>query len=71
MKCSNPKKNLKFIETIINLAHTIGLQVVAEGVEHKEQFDALERLNCELIQGYFISKPVNFGEVIRILQQNK
>lgn len=62
------EKNRKFIETIIKLAHTIGLQVVAEGVEHEEQFEMLERFNCELIQGYYISKPVNFEEIIRILQ---
>jgi EAL domain-containing protein (putative c-di-GMP-specific phosphodiesterase class I) len=31
----------------------------------------LERFNCELIQGYYISKPVNFEEIIRVLQQHK
>ncbi len=62
------EKNRKFIETIIKLAHTIGLQVVAEGVEYEEQFEMLKRFNCELIQGYYISKPVNFEEIIRILQ---
>ncbi|MFY3790921.1 EAL domain-containing protein [Ureibacillus sp. MALMAid1270] len=35
-------------------AHNTGLQVVAEGVLEKEQFDMLVKNNCELIQGYFI-----------------
>lgn len=65
------EKDRKFIETIIKLAHTIGLRVVAEGVEHKEQFEYLHQLNCELIQGYYISKPVNFRDVIQILKLNK
>ena len=65
------EKDRKFIETIIKLAHTIGLQVVAEGVEQKEQFEVLEHLNCELIQGYYISRPVNFEDVLHILQQKK
>lgn len=64
------EKDGKFIETIINLAHTIGLQVVAEGVEHKEQFERLQSYNCELIQGYYISKPVSYEEIVSLLESN-
>ncbi|MEK5037087.1 EAL domain-containing protein [Sporosarcina sp. FSL K6-3457] len=63
------EKDHKFIQNIIKLAHTIGLRVVAEGVESKEQFEVLEHFNCELIQGYYISKPLNFEGVIDFLQQ--
>lgn len=62
------EKESKIVETIINLAHNLGLQVVAEGVEHKEQFDMLENYCCELIQGYYISKPVNFEHIIKTLR---
>lgn len=64
------EKDGKFIETIIHLAHTIGLQVVAEGVEHREQFERLRSYNCELIQGYYISKPVSYEEIVNLLEQN-
>lgn len=65
------EKDRKFIQNIIKLAHTIGLQVVAEGVESKEQFEILEKFKCELIQGYYISKPVNFENIIHFLKQEK
>ena len=57
------EKDSKIIETIINLAHNIGLQVVAEGVEDKDQFEILEKDHCELIQGYYISKPVSYEQI--------
>jgi EAL domain-containing protein (putative c-di-GMP-specific phosphodiesterase class I)/CheY-like chemotaxis protein len=47
----------------INLAHDLGLQVIAEGVEDDMQVDYLTRLNCDAIQGYFFSKPLPAEEV--------
>ncbi|WP_097461388.1 EAL domain-containing protein [Mangrovitalea sediminis] len=44
-------------EAIIVLAHKLGLEVVAEGVETEEQLRFLERNGCNLIQGYYISRP--------------
>ncbi|CAM5207204.1 Diguanylate cyclase (GGDEF)-like protein OS=Ureibacillus acetophenoni OX=614649 GN=SAMN05877842_108161 PE=4 SV=1 [Ureibacillus acetophenoni] len=64
------EKERKIIETIISLAHNTGLQVVAEGVEEKEQFDMLVKNNCELIQGYFISKPLSFEKVVLLLLED-
>ena len=64
------EKDSKIIKTIIKLAHNIGLQVVAEGVEDREQFDLLHSYNCELLQGYYISKPVNYKQIIFTLQQD-
>lgn len=46
------------VESIINLAHQKSLQVVAEGVEHKKQLDILAHLGCDIIQGYYYSKPL-------------
>ncbi len=65
------EKERKVIETILSLAHNIGLQVVAEGVEQKEQFDMLINYNCELIQGYYISKPLSYEKiVIKLLEDD-
>lgn len=63
------EKEQRIIETIISLAHNIGLEVVAEGVEQKEQLDMLVKYKCELIQGYYISKPINFEKVVLKLQE--
>lgn len=43
---------------VINLAHSLNLKVVAEGVENAEQLDELRRLGCDEIQGYYIGRPL-------------
>ncbi|MGO1657405.1 MAG: bifunctional diguanylate cyclase/phosphodiesterase [Marinobacter sp.] len=48
---------------VINLAHNLGLQVVAEGVETKAQLDFLKNHHCNLAQGYLISRPVPAEEL--------
>lgn len=48
----------QILDSVIRMAHQIGLSVVAEGVETKEQADYLVRLDCEIMQGYYFSKPV-------------
>jgi diguanylate cyclase (GGDEF)-like protein len=51
-------EGLALVSTIINLAHSLKLQVVAEGVETEEQSRLLRLLNCDEMQGYLFSKPV-------------
>ena len=46
------------VRTVINLAHNLGLRVVAEGIESKEVWDKLRVLECDTAQGYFLSRPV-------------
>lgn len=55
-------------KTIIALSHQLGLQVVAEGVEHKEQLDYLIENDCDYIQGYYYSKPGNEDTVLDQLE---
>ena len=59
----------KLIASIISIAHGLGLEVVAEGVEEKYQADHLIALGCEYLQGYYFSRPVPHGEVLDILQK--
>jgi len=56
-------KDAAITKTIIHLAHSLGLEVVAEGVEEEVQVDFLTDANCQKAQGYYFSKPVN-AEVI-------
>ena len=61
------KKSKKIIRSIIELAHEIGSQVIAEGVETKEQADFLTAANCDFVQGSLYSKPITqqaFGELL-------
>jgi diguanylate cyclase (GGDEF)-like protein len=49
-----------FVRLIVGLAKTIGLKVVAEGIETREQLDLLRDIGCDLGQGYYFSKPMDF-----------
>ena len=62
------EKDSKIINSIIKLAHNIGLKVVAEGVEDENQFELLRDYKIEFIQGYSFSKPVNYNEVVILIQ---
>jgi diguanylate cyclase (GGDEF)-like protein len=46
------------VRSTINLGHALNLKVVAEGVEAESSWEALGRLGCDFIQGYFVSKPL-------------
>jgi EAL domain-containing protein (putative c-di-GMP-specific phosphodiesterase class I) len=50
------------VRSTINLAHAMNLKVVAEGVETITSWDALGRLGCDLIQGFFVSRPLPVQE---------
>ncbi|MFO1400865.1 MAG: EAL domain-containing protein [Steroidobacteraceae bacterium] len=50
--------NQAIVRTTVELGHSLGLQVVAEGIETPEVWSALLRLGCDLAQGYFISRPM-------------
>ena len=54
----------------IALAHTLGMEVVAEGVETGAQLDFLKGQRCEVVQGFFYSRPLPAGEATAFLQQN-
>ncbi|UQZ33958.1 GGDEF domain-containing protein [Paenibacillus sp. PK3_47] len=55
------------VKAIIDLSHNLGLRVVSEGVELKEQFDLLRQLGSDELQGYFISRPVQASAVYSFL----
>jgi diguanylate cyclase (GGDEF)-like protein/PAS domain S-box-containing protein len=62
--------NAVIVRSTIDLAHNIGLRVVAEGVEDKQTYDMLAALGCDSVQGYYISSAMPAEEFIRWLQQS-
>ncbi len=56
------------IKEMIHLAHYLGMQVVAEGVETVEQLDFLRQNNCDIVQGYYFSRPLPFDKILAWLQ---
>lgn len=52
------------VKKIIEMGHELGMKVVAEGVETKEQLHALRDLQCDIAQGFLYSKPIAMDELI-------
>ena len=61
------EENRKLVHAMINLAHNLKLDVVAEGVETPEQLDLLRGFGCDQVQGYFISKPLPLADLVEYL----
>lgn len=60
-------KNFNIVKAIVTLAHSLGLDVIAEGVETFEQVDMLRSLACEFGQGYYFSRPLDDDAAIDFL----
>lgn len=67
----NTARGRNMVDTIVTIAHNLNLTVVAEGVEHAEQLQQLKQLRCEIIQGYFYSKPLSAHDFGLFLKQQK
>jgi len=63
-------QNESIIKNIIQMAHSLDLKVVAEGVETKEQLFILKGKKCDYIQGYYFSKPLSVKETEKLLALN-
>lgn len=59
------------VNATIQLGHNLGLTVVAEGVEDRHTFDRLTTMNCDIIQGYYISKPVPPDDLMALIKTGK
>ena len=62
------KNHQEAVKAIVVLGHTLNMQIVAEGIETKEQYNMLKKLGCDMAQGYIFSKPApafEFQELIR------
>ncbi|HDZ58404.1 MAG TPA: EAL domain-containing protein [Pseudomonas xinjiangensis] len=57
------------VRAIIAMAHSLGLNVVAEGVEHDSQLQFLRNCECDEVQGYLISRPISAPDFTRLLHQ--
>ena len=67
--CEN-KNDAYIAGTIINLAHQLGISVIAEGVETIEQLRILQNQMCDVLQGYFFSRAISESDFIELLKIN-
>jgi diguanylate cyclase (GGDEF)-like protein len=63
--------SMAIVSTIISLAHSLSLKVIAEGVENDEQLKLLRLLRCDEAQGFHFSKPLPPKETVAFLQEQK
>ena len=56
------ERSRSIVRNVIGLAHSLHMNVVAEGIETMEQVDALRRMDCDFIQGYVYSRPISADE---------
>ena len=58
------------VQTIVELAHILGLEVVGEGVETDEQAEWLREMGCDVGQGFYFARPLQPEAISRFLENN-
>jgi len=56
------------VDAIIQMSHRLKMKVVAEGVEQAQQVDILRKMNCDIIQGYYYSKPLPLNDLMEFME---
>ena len=69
-RLDSDEPNIAIVQAIVTLAQTMGMDVVAEGIETPEQQQQLKNLGCEYGQGYLFCKPVNADAASEILTRD-
>ncbi|NES94864.1 MAG: EAL domain-containing protein [Desertifilum sp. SIO1I2] len=67
-RMESDSKNADIVKSIVNLAHSLDLNVVAEGVENREQLIMLKALDCEDGQGYLFSRPKSAEDITEVMK---
>lgn len=68
---NNMDKGGNIITSIVNMAHSLQLNTIAEGVESEAQARFLTSIGCDIIQGFFYSKPISEKQFISVMQKNQ
>ena len=63
--------SMTLVQTIVSLAHSLRMKVIAEGVETEDQATALRRLRCDEMQGFLFGRPVPFDQMTALLRQGQ
>jgi len=62
------QKSMTLVSSMVEIGHKLGYGIIAEGVETLEQLEILRRLNCEIVQGYLYSMPVDADTISELLR---
>ncbi len=67
LSLENDAKDALLVKSTIDLAHSLGLKVTAEGVESREALAMLQMMGCDLAQGYHIARPMELEKLVAFL----
>lgn len=70
-KTKTPLRSERIIDSIVKLASGLGMPVIAEGVEEEEQLELLKKVGCQIVQGYYFSKPMPVAEYEEYLKEHE
>lgn len=62
------RQDMLLVQSIVEMAHTLDRRVVAEGVENAEIMQLLTQLGCDIVQGYYISRPIRQEDMMELMQ---
>ena len=62
-------RNYDIVKAIVNLAHSLGLDVIAEGIETEVQLNILRELGCEYGQGYLFASPLDSQATLKLMKK--
>jgi len=65
------EEDASIVKATIELGHSLGMNVVAEGVEDQASLDHLQELGCDIAQGYYISRPIPFPQFVNWMKSNQ
>jgi EAL domain-containing protein (putative c-di-GMP-specific phosphodiesterase class I) len=65
--CANVDSLTAIVKSSIDMAHKLGIESVAEGVESEAVLDKLRVLGCDIVQGYYIAKPMTENKLVEFL----
>ena len=64
------ERSMKLVELVLDIAKFLQIPVIAEGVETEEQLQLLKERGCDIVQGYYFSKPVPPEEFVQFIENN-
>lgn len=71
MNMANDKKDASIVKAAVDLAHTLDLKIVAEGVEDEKTLDLLSDMGCDYAQGFYMAKPMPGNELVVWMESSK
>jgi EAL domain-containing protein (putative c-di-GMP-specific phosphodiesterase class I) len=68
LNLSSDKDDQAIVNSVVSLGHFLGFEVLAEGVEHLEDYRLLQEIGCDQVQGYYFAKPLSADEALEFIQ---